>query len=214
MKKIDRKIISIKDINSIDKLKNLSKNELKILTSMIRTDLIKMAKNNKIHLGSNLGIVELSAALLMEVDHNTRKIFYDTGHQCYVHKMLTGRYDKINSIRQEGGLSGFPSKLESEFDFLSSGHSSTSLSIAQGFNETNDDVKCIPIIGDAALNNGLALEALNDIAFRKNKMIIVVNDNGESISKTIGHLYNKMSKIKNRKWFFFIEKSIRHLFNK
>lgn len=214
MKKINKNDFLINRVDSIDKLRSLSEQQLKLLTIKIRKDLIKIAQKNKIHLGSNLGIVELSIALLLEINHDTRKIFYDTGHQCYVHKMLTGRYDQIFSIRQEGGLSGFPSRRESKFDFLSSGHASTSLSICQGYNETSQNIKCIPVIGDAAINNGLALEALNDIAYKKNKMVIIVNDNGESISKTIGYLYSQMSKIKKQKWFFFIEKSLWYISNK
>lgn len=212
MKKIIIK--TVYEIDSIQTLKSLNKKEIKLISQNIREELIELAKINKIHLGSNLGVVELSMALLMEVDHNSTKLFYDTGHQCYVHKMLTNRATKMKDIRKEGGISGFPSENESIYDFLSSGHSSTSLSIAQGYNETNDQIKCIPIIGDAAINNGLALEALNDIAYRKNKMIIIVNDNGESISKTVGFLYQSMAKIKNTNIFFFIERLFRLLLKK
>lgn len=201
--------MKLENYKNIDQLKNMDNEELKELSSSIRDKLISISKNKKIHLSSNLGIVELTISLLKNFNLPNDKINYDTGHQCYVHKMLTDRLIEIDKIREEKGISGFPDNNESEYDFISTGHSSNGLSISQGYAENKDDKSfIITVIGDAAISNGLSFEALNNISFNKTKMIIVLNDNGMSISKNTGALYQAFSKIKNTNFSFGIEKML------
>lgn len=186
------------DIPKYEDLKKFNLDELESLAYTIRVKLIELSKEKHIHLSSNLGIVELSIALLYLYNSPNDKIIYDTGHQCYVHKILTNRYSKMRSIKDFGGLSGFQEPKESAHDFVSLGHSGTSISIAQAANELEDNYKSryIPVIGDASLQSGVALEALNNIAFNKTKMLIVINDNGMSISKNVGQINYLLSKLK------------------
>ncbi|MDE6645971.1 MAG: 1-deoxy-D-xylulose-5-phosphate synthase, partial [Malacoplasma sp.] len=167
--------------------------------------------NKSLHFSSNLGIVELSLALLYVFDSPKDLILYDTGHQSYVHKMITNRWNKMDSIREYGGLSGFQNPSESEHDLISTGHSGNILSICQGYieNSENKNNFLIPVIGDAALSNGLAFEALNNISFNKTPMLIIVNDNGMSISKNVGGLHKMMSKIQMSKVVFWTEKFLK-----
>ncbi|MGL4617223.1 MAG: 1-deoxy-D-xylulose-5-phosphate synthase [Mycoplasmoidaceae bacterium] len=180
--------MNIKDIKSVDELKELSFKDLDKLCKSIREEIFDLANDKKVHLSSNLGIVELSVVLLKHFPNTNHKIFYDTGHQSYVHKMLTNRFSEIKTIRDFNGLSGFQCNKESKYDFYSSGHAGNSLSIAQGFNESSNEDKVITVIGDASISNGLAFEALNNIGFNQTKMLIILNDNGMSISKSVGGL--------------------------
>lgn len=201
--------MKIENYRNIDDLKKIDGEELNELASTIRLKLIEMSKNKKIHLSSNLGIVELTISLLKNFNLPYDKINYDTGHQCYVHKMLTDRNKHIDSIREENGLSGFPDNNESIYDFISTGHSSNSLSISQGYIENNENNNyLVTVIGDAAISNGLSFEALNNISFNKTNMIIILNDNGMSISKNTGALYQAFSKMKNTNFSFGIEKML------
>ena len=178
-------------IPNIDELKKYSIDELKNLCNDIREILINLSHNKAIHLSSNLGIVELSVALLYVFDSPEDKIVYDVGHQCYVHKILTNRNNLLHSIYTYKGLSGFQDPCESNHDLVSFGHSSTSLSFVQGVVENLPFLNyCIPVIGDASIANGLAFEALNNISYNQTKMIIILNDNGMSISKNVGGLAN------------------------
>ncbi|MDE5767354.1 MAG: 1-deoxy-D-xylulose-5-phosphate synthase, partial [Malacoplasma sp.] len=172
---------------------------------------IELSKNKSLHFSSNLGIVELSLALLYVFDSPNDLILYDTGHQSYVHKMITNRWNKMDSIREYGGLSGFQNPNESEHDLISTGHSGNILSICQGYieNSENKNNFLIPVIGDAALSNGLAFEALNNISFNKTPMLIVVNDNGMSISKNVGGMHKMMSKIQMSKIVLWTEKFLK-----
>lgn len=199
--------MKIENYKNINELKSLDNNELVELASSIRQKLIDLSKNKKIHLSSNLGVVELTISLLKNFNLPLDKINYDTGHQCYIHKILTDRNDLIDSIRDENGISGFPDNNESVYDFISTGHSSNSLSISQGYIENkNDQNYLVTVIGDAAISNGLSFEALNNISYNKTKMIIVLNDNGMSISKNTGALYQAFSKMKNTNFSFGLEK--------
>ncbi len=195
---IDKKIPSIKE------LKKYKLKDLKQLSKDIREVLQDLSNNKSIHFSSNLGIVELSIALLYVFDSPIDQIMYDTGHQSYVHKILTDRYNRISTIRDFNGLSGFQEPSESQHDFISTGHSGNILSITQGLNETkNNDNYFIPIVGDASISNGLSFEALNNISFNSTKMLIVINDNEMSISKNVGTLHKMMSKIKTSNINFF-----------
>ena len=175
-------------------LKALSPEELPVLASEIRDFLIEAVSRNGGHLGPNLGVVELTIALHRVFDSPSDRLIFDTGHQAYVHKLLTGRQDGFARLRQRGGLSGYPNQAESEHDIVENSHASTSLSYADGLakayklrGETGRTV--VAVIGDGALTGGMAWEALNNIAAAKDsRLVIVVNDNGRSYQPTIGGL--------------------------
>lgn len=177
-------------INSPGDLKNLSINELKKLSEEIRDIIIKVVSENGGHLSSNLGVVDLTLALHRAFDTPRDKILWDVGHQSYTHKLVTGRKDRIYSIRKKGGLLGFPDMQESEYDVLNTGHASTSLAFASGMaiarDNNKEDYYIVAVIGDGALTGGLALEALNHIGQVKQRLIIVLNDNKMSISPNVG----------------------------
>ncbi len=201
----------IHKIPSYQEIKKMNLKQLVHLTSLIRSKIIEISKNKSLHLSSNLGIVELSLALLYVFDSPKDLILYDTGHQSYVHKMITDRWNKIDSIRETDGLSGFQDPNESEHDLISTGHSGNILSICQGYieNSQNKDNFIIPVIGDAAISNGLSFEALNNISFNKTPMLIIINDNGMSISKNVGGMHKMMSKIQMSKPVFWSEKVLK-----
>jgi 1-deoxy-D-xylulose-5-phosphate synthase len=175
-------------------LKALSPEELPVLASEIRDFLIEAVSRNGGHLGPNLGVVELTIALHRVFDSPADRLVFDTGHQAYVHKLLTGRQGGFARLRQRGGLSGYPNQAESEHDIVENSHASTSLSYADGLakayklrGETGRTV--VAVIGDGALTGGMAWEALNNIAAAKDShLVIVVNDNGRSYQPTIGGL--------------------------
>jgi len=175
-------------------LRRLSDTELESLAAEIRTALVAAVSRTGGHLGPNLGVVELTLALHRVFDSPRDPIVFDTGHQAYVHKMLTGRRRRFDSLRQQGGLSGYPSRTESEHDWVENSHASTALSyaegMAKGFRLRGDtDRHVVAVIGDGALTGGMAWEALNNIAGQPDlPLVIVVNDNGRSYSPTVGGL--------------------------
>ena len=178
-------------------LKTLSEAELNSLCDDIRNEIIRATKLNGGHLSSNLGVVELTVALHKHYDFRKDKLFFDVGHQCYAHKILTGR--SLVNLRQKNGVSGFPKIKESSYDHFEGGHSSNSISNALGYavsRDLNDDkYEIVCVIGDASISNGLAFEALNDNRIRNHKMIIILNDNGMSISKNVGNISKLFSMI-------------------
>ncbi|HLP61312.1 MAG TPA: 1-deoxy-D-xylulose-5-phosphate synthase [Candidatus Deferrimicrobium sp.] len=182
--------LQLNKINSPKDLKNLSYDELKELSAEIREIIIKVVSENGGHLSSNLGVVDLTLALHRVFDAPRDKIIWDVGHQCYTHKIITGRKDRIHSIRTKNGLLGFPDIEESEYDVLNTGHASTSLAFASGMavarDNNKEDYHIVAVIGDGALTGGLALEALNHIGQVKQRLIIVLNDNKMSISPNVG----------------------------
>ncbi|MGL5246535.1 MAG: 1-deoxy-D-xylulose-5-phosphate synthase [Mycoplasmoidaceae bacterium] len=203
--------MNIKNIKSANELKNASFKDLNKLCKSIREEIFDLSNNKKVHLSSNLGIVELSVILVKHFPNPNNKIFYDTGHQSYAHKMLTNRLSYIKTIRDFNGLSGFQCNKESEYDFYSSGHAGNSLSIAQGFNESSNENKAITVIGDASISNGLAFEALNNIGFNKTKMLIILNDNGMSISKSVGGLSISLNNMNYKNFLYpFIKNLSNH----
>lgn len=181
-------------------IKKMSLQQLYTLSDEIRDFLVEKVSKTGGHLASNLGIVELTISLYNVFDFKKDNLIWDVGHQAYVHKILTGRKDRFNTLRQFGGLSGFPKRNESCYDIFETGHSSTSLSAALGMAKARDlkgeknDV--IAVIGDGALTGGMAYEALNDIGYSKTKMIIILNDNQMSISKNVGGMSTYLSKIR------------------
>ncbi len=190
-------------IDSPAQLKKLNDKQLAVLCEEIRDKLVTTVSKSGGHLASNLGVVELTVALHRVLDAPKDKIVWDVGHQSYVHKMLTGRNEKMDTIRQEGGLSGFCSPAESEFDVSYSGHASASLSTASGLCEakklSGDSYEVATVIGDGALTGGLAFEALNNIGNLKSKMLIVLNDNEMSIAENVGAMSNFLSRLRTNK---------------
>jgi 1-deoxy-D-xylulose-5-phosphate synthase len=183
-------------------LKQLPPDQLPVLAAEIRDVLIETVTRTSGHLGPNLGVVELTIALHRVFDSPRDRIVFDTGHQSYVHKLLTGRQAEFGTLRQRGGVSGYPSRAESEHDLVENSHASTSLSYADGLakayrlrGETGRRV--VAVIGDGALTGGMAWEALNNIAVAKDsRLIIVVNDNGRSYQPTIGGLADHLAKVR------------------
>ena len=183
-------------------LKALSSTELPALASEIRDLLIETVSRTSGHLGPNLGVVELTIALHRVFDSPTDRIVFDTGHQAYVHKLLTGRYARFGTLRQRGGLSGYPSRAESEHDLVENSHASTGLSYADGLAKAykvrgETDRTVVAVVGDGALTGGMAWEALNNIAASKDlRLVMVVNDNGWSYQPTIGGLAAHLASVR------------------
>ncbi|MBP2031480.1 1-deoxy-D-xylulose-5-phosphate synthase [Clostridium algifaecis] len=186
-----------KDINHIKKMSFQEKIEM---AKEIRKFLIEEVSKTGGHLASNLGVVELTMCLFDVFDFNKDKIVWDVGHQSYVHKILTGRKNKFNTLRQFGGMSGFPKSCESKYDFFQTGHSSTSISAALGIARARDiqnkKYDVVAVIGDGALTGGMALEALNDVGYRKTKLIIILNDNQMSIAKNVGGVSKYLNRLR------------------
>ncbi|MDR3032967.1 MAG: 1-deoxy-D-xylulose-5-phosphate synthase, partial [Kitasatospora sp.] len=189
----------LESINGPRDLKQLSPEQLPQLAAEIRDVLIDVVSRTSGHLGPNLGVVELTIALHRVFDSPMDRIVFDTGHQAYVHKLLTGRQPGFGTLRQRGGVSGYPSQAESEHDIVENSHASTSLAYADGLakayrlrGETGRTV--VAVIGDGALTGGMAWEALNNISVaRDSKLVIVVNDNGRSYQPTIGGLADHLA---------------------
>ena len=182
-------------------LKKLKINELEELSNDIRKYIIDSVSKTGGHLSSNLGVVDLTIALHKVFDTPKDKIIFDVSHQCYTHKILTGRVNEFDKLRQLNGLSGFQKREESIYDSYEAGHSSTSLSAALGMalarDKQNKKNNVIAVIGDGSMGNGLAYEALNHIGSTKTKLIIILNDNEMSISKNVGALHNNLDKIRS-----------------
>ena len=193
--------MDVKKIKNPKFLKKLKINELEELSNDVRKFIIKSVSITGGHLSSNLGIVDLTIAIHKVFDSPKDKIIFDVSHQCYTHKILTGRAKEFDKLRQLDGLSGFQKREESEHDAYEAGHSSTSLSAALGMalarDKLNKKDNIIAIIGDGSMGNGLAYEALNHIGSTKTKLIIILNDNEMSISKNVGALHNNLDKIRS-----------------
>ncbi|MEG0618452.1 MAG: 1-deoxy-D-xylulose-5-phosphate synthase [Bacilli bacterium] len=192
--------MKIEEIKDPKFLKKLKKEELEELAKNIRKFLIDSISKTGGHLSSNLGIVDLTIAIHKTFDSPKDKIIFDVGHQAYTHKILTGRANKFDTLRQFNGLSGFQKRNESLHDSYEAGHSSTSLSACLGFAISRDlDKKknnIIAVIGDGSIGNGLAYEALNHIGSLNTKLIVILNDNEMSISKNVGAIHNTLDKIR------------------
>jgi len=186
-------------------LRRLREAELLELCRDLRSTIISTVARTGGHLGSSLGVVELTVALHRILDSPHDRLVWDTGHQAYAHKLLTGRLERFGTLRQIGGVGGFPRRSESEHDVFDGGHAGTGLSIAEGLALARDQrggsERVAVIVGDAALMSGMALEALNDIGHRQTRMLIVLNDNEMSISPTVGAISTYLSRIKlSRTW--------------
>ncbi len=189
----------IDKINSPQDLKKIPVTDLPVLAGEMRELIINIVSKTGGHLASSLGAVELAIALHYCYDMPRDKIIWDVGHQAYSHKILTGRKDTFETLRQLGGISGFPSRAESKYDIFTCGHSATSVSAALGLacarDLKNKTGKVIAVIGDASLANGMALEALNHAGHLKKDVMIILNDNELSISKSVGGLSRYLNKI-------------------
>ncbi len=194
----------------LSEIKNMSLKEMNTLSGELREKIITAVSKNGGHLASNLGMVEATVALHHVFDSPNDKLIFDVGHQCYAHKILTGREEGIDTLRTFGGISGFPSRKESEHDILNEGHSGTSISSALGIAEANklagNDNYAVAIIGDGSLTNGMVYEALNNCAKKDLRLIILINDNEMSISKNVGALPRYLSKIRVSRGYFRLKR--------
>ena len=195
--------MQLEKIKKTNDIKKLNLEEKKCLSQEIRDYILEIVSKNGGHLASNLGVVELTIALETVFDVTKDKIIWDVGHQCYVHKILTGRKEAMKTLRQFNGLSGFPKVSESKTDSFNTGHSSTSISAAMGYalarDITKKDYHVIAVIGDGALTGGMALEALNHAGSTGTNLIVILNDNEMSISKNIGGMNELLTKLRIRK---------------
>ncbi|WP_374019961.1 1-deoxy-D-xylulose-5-phosphate synthase [Paenibacillus thiaminolyticus] len=208
----------LEQINQPSDLKRLTKEELPVLAEEIRQFLIEKLAVTGGHLASNLGVVELTLVLHYLYDSPRDKMIFDVGHQAYVHKILTGRKDRFDSLRQYKGLCGFVKRAESEHDVWEAGHSSTSLSAAMGMALSRDfkgeSNKVIAVIGDGALTGGMALEALNHIGHEKKNLMVVLNDNEMSIAPNVGALHNYLCKIRSDRNYLKAKEEVEQLLKK
>lgn len=194
--------MALSDIRQPSDLANLSYEQLAELSSEIREFIVESVAKNSGHLGSNLGAVELTLALHRVFESPRDAILWDTGHQAYVHKIVTGRRGGFGNLRQAGGISGYPSREESVHDFIENSHASTVLSYAYGLavardaGQTPDRQHIIAVIGDGSLTGGMAYEALNNLGHSQRRVIIVLNDNGRSYAPTISNLISPLEKVK------------------
>ena len=208
----------LEKVNSTEDLKNLSLEDKKVLAEDIRKFILEIVSENGGHLASNLGVVELTIALHSVFNVPEDKIVWDVGHQAYVHKILTGRKDKMDTLRKLNGIAGFPKTNESEADCFNTGHSSTSISAALGMARARDiegkNNSVIAVIGDGALTGGMALEALNDAGYSGTRMTVILNDNEMSISKNIGGMNMLLSKLRTKRTYTKSSVSIKNMINK
>ena len=200
-------------INFPSDIKKLTQSELRKLADEVREELIDAVSETGGHLGAGLGVVELTVALHYIFDTPNDKLIWDVGHQSYPHKILTGRKDKIRTLRKGNGLSGFTKRAESEYDPFGAAHSSTSISSALGITLanklSNKSNNVIAVIGDGAMSAGMAYEAMNNAGTTKAKLIVILNDNDMSIAKPVGAMRTYLAKILSGKLYFSLRETIK-----
>ena len=203
----------LKDIKTPKDIKKMGYDELEKLAAEMRHEITEVISKNGGHLASNLGAVELTIALHRVFDLPEDKIIFDVGHQCYAHKLLTGRADRFSTIRKKGGLSGFTNRFESEYDTLTAGHSGPSVSAGLGLAKANklsgNDNYVISVVGDGSFTNGMIYEALNNCCYKDLKFIIILNDNEMSISTNVGNLSKHFSNLRTSKRYFKVKRQIK-----
>ena len=208
----------LNDINSPKDLKQLSYDELNILCGEIRERICTVVSANGGHLASNLGIVETTVALHRVFDVPDDKIVFDVGHQCYAHKILTGRNDEFDTLRKCGGISGFTNRFESEYDAFTAGHSGAAVSSALGIAETNkllgNGNHVVAVVGDGSFTNGMVYEAINNCCEKYLKLTIVLNDNEMSISNNVGNMARYLSKLRTSRSYFKFKHGLRFYLTK
>lgn len=202
----------LEQIKEPQDIRNLTTEELKMLAEEIRYFLIEKISVTGGHLASNLGVVELTIALYLAFDLPRDKVIWDVGHQSYTHKILSGRREMFDELRQYGGMSGFPKRKESPYDAFDTGHSSTSVSaglgMAQGRDLLGEDYAVVSVIGDGALTGGMAYEALNNAARMKKNFIIILNDNNMSISENVGGMSKYLNGIRSGEGYNRLKKNV------
>ena len=212
---MNKKYKYLDDINFPSDIKKISQSELKALSDEVREEMIDAVSKTGGHLGAGLGVVELTVALHYVFNTPNDKLIWDVGHQSYPHKILTGRKDRIRTLRKSNGLSGFTKRSESEYDPFGTGHSSTSISSALGIAIANklsnksDDV--IAVIGDGAISAGMAYEAMNNAGASKTKLIVILNDNDMSIAKPVGAMRKYLAKILSGKIYFSFRETVKFI---
>ncbi len=203
----------IEQIHEPADLKKLNQRQLKQLAGELREEIVKVVSNRGGHLASNLGVVELTIALHTVFDAPRDKIVMDVGHQSYAHKLLTGRYELFQRLRQKGGASGFPQMDESEYDAFTAGHASTAISAALGMARTRDimhgDYSVVAVLGDGALTGGMCYEALNDAGQSGTRMIVILNDNDMSIAHNVGALSKYLTFMRQSKGYLAVKQGVR-----
>ena len=196
-------------------LRKLKKEELKQLAKELRQELIDVVSVTGGHLGAGLGVIELTVALHYVFDTPKDKLVWDVGHQAYPHKIITGRRDKIRTLRKGGGLSGFTKRLESEYDTFGAAHSSTSISsslgmaVAKSLSKNSNHV--IAVIGDGAMSAGMAYEAMNNAGALKSKLIVILNDNDMSIARPVGAMSSYLARLLSGKTYFSFRETIKYI---
>lgn len=197
-------------------VKKLKLNELSLLADEMREEMISAVNDNGGHLSSNLGVIETTVALYKTFDFPKDKLIFDVGHQCYAHKMLSGRRGCFKSIRTKGGLSGFPDCLESEYDPFTTGHAGNSIALGLGLctarDKNNEDYYVVTVVGDGAFVNGLNLEAINAAETKPKRFIVILNDNGMSISKNRNGFYHFISRATIKKGYVKNKNVIKKIF--
>ena len=210
---MNKKYKFLENINFPSDIKKLSQAELKILAKEVREEMIDAVSETGGHLGAGLGVVELTVALHYIFNTPNDKLIWDVGHQSYPHKILTGRKDKIRTLRKGNGLSGFTKRTESEYDPFGAAHSSTSISSALGIaianKLSNKSNNVIAVIGDGAISAGMSYEAMNNAGASKTKMIVVLNDNDMSIAKPVGAMRTYLARILSGKIYFSFRETIK-----
>ena len=207
----------IKQINFPADLRKFQKDDLKQISSELRDELIDVVSETGGHLGAGLGVVELTVALHYVFDTPKDKLVWDVSHQCYPHKIITGRRDRIKTLRKGGGLSGFTKRAESEYDPFGAAHSSTSISstlgmaVAKKLSNNNNNV--VAVIGDGAMSAGMAYEAMNNAGALKSKLIVVLNDNDMSIARPVGAMSSYLAKLLSGKLYFSLRETIKMIFS-
>ena len=203
----------LKNINFPSDIKKLSEDQLKELSEEVRHEMIDAVSETGGHLGAGLGVVELTVALHYVFETPNDKLIWDVGHQTYPHKILTGRKNKIRSLRQGKGLSGFTKRSESEYDPFGAAHSSTSISAALGIAQanklSNKSNNVIAVIGDGAISAGMAYEAMNNAGASNTKMIVILNDNEMSIAKPVGAMRAYLAKLLTGKTYFSLRETFK-----
>ncbi len=212
---MNKKYKYLDDINFPSDIKKISQSELKALSDEVREEMIDAVSKTGGHLGAGLGVVELTVALHYVFNTPNDKLIWDVGHQSYPHKILTGRKDRIRTLRKGNGLSGFTKRSESEYDPFGTGHSSTSISSALGVaianKLSNKSDNVIAVIGDGAISAGMAYEAMNNAGASKTKLIVILNDNDMSIAKPVGAMRKYLAKILSGKIYFSFRETVKFI---
>jgi 1-deoxy-D-xylulose-5-phosphate synthase len=215
MQKSDTKLEFLNRVNSPADVKKLSVRELKTLAEEIRQFILGSVSKTGGHLASNLGVVELTLALHYVFDFKEDKLLWDVGHQCYTHKIITGRKDKFKHLRRAEGISGFPNPAESEYDQFTVGHAGTSIATAIGMaiaqRQQNKKDKIVAVIGDASIVNGTSFEALNNLGLVKRQLLILLNDNSMAIDATVGAMAKYFSKVRLSQTYEDLRKTTRNI---